>query len=872
MATSHLLRLKPQGLHFNGRGLTRSTKWYFISSFSSDGTEKSSFLKGLKGSKEGKAGDKEPKNESGVWFKGILSNLKQTVLGSLWFQKSISRETSDAKVDTEEYDVTATEHSSPSTKSFKSVDVPKSTEFVMSSPGGSKVDSSCSASDTIGGNAFEEPDVNASSSDNVALGDIQTIVHPPEAVRVSHGYELSTSVTDVLEKNSLKMNQSRKLSDIFGKKMENNAERFQGAMLDVLEPISKKPATFPDGKNDLFEIINHLPGNRTATFVQRPTASTNSGKNHTSSESSSRVEDLMNVMLRKTNDPTAGEMAGNVHNTLAPTESSKGKKIEKNIKINGLFEEMKGLFGEEQTIKAQERTIPDATDQRSIGGFLKNDQSSANFQESDVQKILWKVKGLLGEELTVKALERIISNVTDQQSKGGFCNNVRSPANLQNSDVKRRRTLLKQTFGEEQTIKDQERIISNVTDQRSNGGFFNNVQSPANLQNTNVKRSTLFKEHLMSHGNKMSLDKKEESSFLTESISEKEDSNLNLTNSNNIKSGPNSNASHSVSREEVGSHLQTCFLSEQGSKDNKVLVRFLTKKVEKHNILESFSDCGPVVNIEEFSSTKQSSFKDFLIHFETREGSETALKKNDPIIMNAEAFVESISSEDSGSAISIPDLIGDPEAPSALVKNPTKTVKVKHLPEDISSQKLKEELAFCHSNISNICFGSTSSAVYVEFETEDAKERALAQQSILVSGRKLSILRIDAPMTTVVRISNVNHNSDFRKICNSYGEVKYLVTRTMGVVDVHFKLAEWPNMLNIVNSLNGLEVDENRWLALPAPVFPPVILRALWCRPEERQHVNAVIYKLLREVEKPISTTELSQSTNLATRYCGKEF
>ncbi|XP_039048668.1 uncharacterized protein LOC120189452 [Hibiscus syriacus] len=812
MATSHLLRLKPQGLHFNGRGLTRSTKWYFISSFSSDGTEKSSFLKGLKGSKEGKAGDKEPKNESGVWFKGILSNLKQTVLGSLWFQKSISRETSDAKVDTEEYDVTATEHSSPSTKSFKSVDVPKSTEFVMSSPGGSKVDSSCSASDTIGGNAFEEPDVNASSSDNVALGDIQTIVHPPEAVRVSHGYELSTSVTDVLEKNSLKMNQSRKLSDIFGKKMENNAERFQGAMLDVLEPISKKPATFPDGKNDLFEIINHLPGNRTATFVQRPTASTNSGKNHTSSESSSRVEDLMNVMLRKTNDPTAGEMAGNVHNTLAPTESSKGKKIEKNIKINGLFEEMKGLFGEEQTIKAQERTIPDATDQRSIGGFLKNDQSSANFQESDVQKILWKVKGLLGEELTVKALERIISNVTDQQSKGGFCNNVRSPANLQNSDVKRRRTLLKQTFGEEQ------------------------------------------------------------SSFLTESISEKEDSNLNLTNSNNIKSGPNSNASHSVSREEVGSHLQTCFLSEQGSKDNKVLVRFLTKKVEKHNILESFSDCGPVVNIEEFSSTKQSSFKDFLIHFETREGSETALKKNDPIIMNAEAFVESISSEDSGSAISIPDLIGDPEAPSALVKNPTKTVKVKHLPEDISSQKLKEELAFCHSNISNICFGSTSSAVYVEFETEDAKERALAQQSILVSGRKLSILRIDAPMTTVVRISNVNHNSDFRKICNSYGEVKYLVTRTMGVVDVHFKLAEWPNMLNIVNSLNGLEVDENRWLALPAPVFPPVILRALWCRPEERQHVNAVIYKLLREVEKPISTTELSQSTNLATRYCGKEF
>ncbi|XP_039014328.1 uncharacterized protein LOC120144261 [Hibiscus syriacus] len=682
MATSYLLRLKPRGLHFNGRG--KSFHFGIFLNCASNFVEQ--FI--------------------GAWFKGILSNVKQTLLERPWFQKSISRETSDAKVDTEAYDVTATEH----------------------------------ASDTVGGNAFKESDVNAisevckmhSNSDNVALGDVQTIVQPPEAVRVSDGNELRTSVTDVTVENSLKMNQSRKISDMFVEKLKNDVERFQGVI--------------------------------TATSVQRPTASTNSGKNRTSSKRSLRVKELLNVMMRKMNDPTGGEMAGNVQDTLEPTESLKGKKMEKNIKTNSLLEDMKGLFGEEQTINAQERTILDATDQRTIGGFLKNDQSAANFQDSD-------------------------------HSKGGLCNTVRTPANLHKSDVKRRHTLLKQILGEEQ------------------------------------------------------------SSSLAESISEKEDSSLNLANSNYVKSGSNSNGSHPVSREEVESHLQTCFLGKEGSKDNKVLVRFLTKNVEKQNILEAFSDCGPIVNIEELSSPKQSPFKDFLVHFETSQGSETSLKKNDLNIMEAEALVESISSEDSGSAISIPDLIGDPEATSSLVKNPIKTVKVKHLPEDISSQQLKEALAFCHSNISNIFFVSTSSVVRVEFETEDAKERALAQRSILVSERKLSILRIDAPMTTMVRISNINFNSKFQKICNSYAKVKCTMKRITGVVDVHFKLAEWPNMLNIVNSLNGLEVDENWWVALPAPVFPPVILRALWCRPEGRQHVNAVIYKLSREVEKPISTT-----------------
>lgn len=77
-------------------------------------------------------------------------------------------------------------------------------------------------------------------------------------------------------------------------------------------------------------------------------------------------------------------------------------------------------------------------------------------------------------------------------------------------------------------------------------------------------------------------------------------------------------------------------------------------------------------------------------------------------------------------------------------------------------------------------------------------KRALAEHSILVSGKELPILRIDAPRTTVVRISNVKLKSKVWKICNSFGQVKYMAERAKGIVDVHFVLAEWPNVLNIV--------------------------------------------------------------------------
>lgn len=86
------------------------------------------------------------------------------------------------------------------------------------------------------------------------------------------------------------------------------------------------------------------------------------------------------------------------------------------------------------------------------------------------------------------------------------------------------------------------------------------------------------------------------------------------------------------------------------------------------------------------------------------------------VIEGAHVVVDATSLEDVPNKISIPNLIGDPEVPLMLVKNPTRTVMIKQLTHDISSHQLKEALAFCGSGISSVFLGSSSSVAYVEFE------------------------------------------------------------------------------------------------------------------------------------------------------------
>ncbi|KAI8004619.1 hypothetical protein LOK49_LG08G00727 [Camellia lanceoleosa] len=144
--------------------------------------------------------------------------------------------------------------------------------------------------------------------------------------------------------------------------------------------------------------------------------------------------------------------------------------------------------------------------------------------------------------------------------------------------------------------------------------------------------------------------------------------------------------------------------------------------------------------------------------------------------------------------------------------------------------------------------------------TEDAKERALEKLSINVCGKQLLIFRIDAPRTTVVRISNL-YSAEAKKklfsICRSYGKVKVVVFRHKEIRDVHFMLSEWPNMLKILNRLNGLKVDDCRIIAQPALVFPPEVLRVLWSHPDERQRLETTIWM------KTLLYTRLKVMTNM---------
>ncbi|KAL3634455.1 hypothetical protein CASFOL_021509 [Castilleja foliolosa] len=280
-----------------------------------------------------------------------------------------------------------------------------------------------------------------------------------------------------------------------------------------------------------------------------------------------------------------------------------------------------------------------------------------------------------------------------------------------------------------------------------------------------------------------------------------------------------------------------------------VLVRFLHSSVLESHILQHFHSCGEILNVE-FRNVRGSELRTAYIYFETEKGFKRALKKSGSFLTKYDITVEPATSIENVKSL-MPNLTGDHDVPAALVKNPTRTIKIEQLSREMSSCRIKEALAFCDCNISGYFMGSSHSVAYVEFETDIGKERALAKQSINILGKHLMMLRIDPPRTTVVRISYVlgpNGLPKIMSVCRSLGVVRRAVQRNYYVIDVHFGLAEWPNMLNILNSLNGFEVEGTRLQAESAPVFPSDMLIALWHQPEERKVLKATAHGLLRKI------------------------
>ncbi|CAA7012936.1 unnamed protein product [Microthlaspi erraticum] len=72
-------------------------------------------------------------------------------------------------------------------------------------------------------------------------------------------------------------------------------------------------------------------------------------------------------------------------------------------------------------------------------------------------------------------------------------------------------------------------------------------------------------------------------------------------------------------------------------------------------------------------------------------------------------------------------------------------------------------------------------------------------------------------------------------------------------------------MLTILNSLNGKEVDGMKWVARPAPVIPPEMIKVLWEDPQGKRYVKDLIQSLVKEIEQPLDVNHLTRSHALVT-------
>ncbi|PIN01788.1 hypothetical protein CDL12_25702 [Handroanthus impetiginosus] len=164
--------------------------------------------------------------------------------------------------------------------------------------------------------------------------------------------------------------------------------------------------------------------------------------------------------------------------------------------------------------------------------------------------------------------------------------------------------------------------------------------------------------------------------------------------------------------------LKKARIAKKLSEGNKVLVRFLPRSFNESHAFNFFRSCGEILKVEFPYAEGQPLFKVAYIHFKTREGLEEAIKKSGLVISKTIVTVESATSMKTTIKSSIPSLLGDPDVPTALIKNPTRTIRIEQLTHDISSHHIEEALAFCESKVTGYYLGSSHSVAYVEFEVK----------------------------------------------------------------------------------------------------------------------------------------------------------
>eukprot|EP00252_Welwitschia_mirabilis_P003839 TRINITY_DN13909_c0_g1_i1.p1 TRINITY_DN13909_c0_g1~~TRINITY_DN13909_c0_g1_i1.p1 ORF type:complete len:762 (-),score=160.27 TRINITY_DN13909_c0_g1_i1:174-2459(-) len=282
-----------------------------------------------------------------------------------------------------------------------------------------------------------------------------------------------------------------------------------------------------------------------------------------------------------------------------------------------------------------------------------------------------------------------------------------------------------------------------------------------------------------------------------------------------------------------------------------IIVKFVRPVATESDISTAFTDCGRITKVSITQPKREGiNYKYALVYFNTEEGFQNALMKNNVIICGGDVVAESFSCNSQHFSES---LTSNTAVSSEVVKqNLGRRVMIQNFPNGCKLDALKKALSFC-GKISNVSMGQCNSTVYIDFETEEAKDKALAAPWISVDGKQLQITAVDPPRTPVVRISNVNPMTPIKTICSiceSLGSVKKVKWRDRNIVDVHFKQGDTVYMPNIISSLNGVIVDQSRWQAQSAPVFPPEAVQLLWRSWEGRAYLHRVTQHLIRVISQ----------------------
>ncbi|KAJ7564966.1 hypothetical protein O6H91_02G041900 [Diphasiastrum complanatum] len=331
-------------------------------------------------------------------------------------------------------------------------------------------------------------------------------------------------------------------------------------------------------------------------------------------------------------------------------------------------------------------------------------------------------------------------------------------------------------------------------------------------------------------------------------------------------------ASHGFSVPDEGAVLR----ADVQDSGHEVCVRFLHIDATEADLREAFWDCGQILRAKPVPRKNPDAPLTYgFIRFDTEEGFKKAIRKEVLIKGIKVKPCPSISPVRSLSMkarrnLNITKRTGpDDHVQDSPVLNNLKNlpdckgypVMVENIPASILSE-VKEALA-THGEIVRSYYkddDSGAAAALISFQSEEAKENALAAHWVHLGGKQFRVSRLDSPRTTVVRISNISYQTDEDRIvnaCKSCGYFQKVEPRASGVVDVYFHPKESGNMIRILDRLNEVHMDRHRWQAQPAPRLSPRATPEFSISADGQRWIKSQQFQIVEKLETTISKAML---------------